>query len=422
MPRPRHTIPAYRKHKKTGRAAVSIYRADGSRTEILLPGEFGSEQSKAEFERLLCQLRANAGSLPEGHVAKDITIAELVLKFLDHAESYYVDAVSKQPTSEIAALRAAVRPLLHLYADIPALEFGPLALQSLRAAMVSGSWLSDGERAARQKSKRPIGLARSTANKYINRIKLVFKWAASMELIPTSLPQSLSTVAGLRRGRTSARETKTVKPIASAVIDETLPHLPPVVRDMVTILLLTGMRCGELCVMRSCDLEMSHDIWLFRPERHKGQWLGKERVIAIGPKCQDIIRRYFVADNMTAYLFSPAAQDELIQAARRAKRKTPLWPSHMARNVKKKKASGKRRPGNRFQVRAVNRAIRAACKRAGVDRWHTHQLRHSASLAFTRELGLEAARAALGHASVDVSAMYAGQDIEIAKKVAERIG
>ena len=63
MPRPRRTIPAYRKHKKIGRAAVSIYRADGSRTEILRPGKFGSEQSKAEFERLLCQLRANAGSL-----------------------------------------------------------------------------------------------------------------------------------------------------------------------------------------------------------------------------------------------------------------------------------------------------------------------------------------------------------------------
>src|ERR1043165_7815497 len=76
-------------------------------------------------------------------------------------------------------------------------------------------------------------------------------------------------------------------------------------------------------------------------------------------------------------------------------------------------------PANHFEVRAVNHAIRAACKRAGIERWHTHQLRHSASLAFSREMGLENARAALGHSSVDMSAMYAGHDVEAAKKVAE---
>jgi integrase len=150
-------------------------------------------------------------------------------------------------------------------------------------------------------------------------------------------------------------------------------------------------------------------------------WLGKERVIAIGPKAQDIIRRYLTAST-TAYLFSPAAQEELIQAERRANRKTPLWPSHMARNARKKKPNGKRRPGNRFQVRAVNRAIRAACKRAGIERWHTHQLRHSASLTFSREMGLENARAALGHSSVDMSAMYAGHDLKRAQEVAAKVG
>ena len=73
-------------------------------------------------------------------------------------------------------------------------------------------------------------------------------------------------------------------------------------------------------------------------------------------------------------------------------------------------------------IGAVNRAIRAACKRAGIERWHIHQLRHSASLTFTRELGLEAARAALGHATVNMSAMYAGHDLEAAKNVAQRVG
>ena len=63
MARPRLTIPAYRHHKQTGRAAVSIYRHDRSRTEVIRPGAYGSDESKLEYERLLAQLRAGNGKL-----------------------------------------------------------------------------------------------------------------------------------------------------------------------------------------------------------------------------------------------------------------------------------------------------------------------------------------------------------------------
>src|ERR1700674_3319413 len=101
MPRPRLTLPAYRKHRQTGRAAVSIYRTDGSRTEVILPGKFGSGKSKEEYERLLCQLRTYGGQLPADPARRDITVAELVLKFMAHAETYYVDPVTKSPTTEV---------------------------------------------------------------------------------------------------------------------------------------------------------------------------------------------------------------------------------------------------------------------------------------------------------------------------------
>lgn len=190
---------------------------------------------------------------------------------------------------------------------------------------------------------------------------------------------------------------------------------------MVKLLLMTGMRCGELCIMRACDLEMSSPIWVFRPAQHKGLWRGKERVIAIGPRAQAIIRRYF-GTRVEAYLFSPAAQDEIIRAEKRANRKTPFYSSQIKRLARKRKANGKRRPRDRFNPAAVNRAVRRACERAGVEHWHVHQLRHSASLTFSRELGLEAARAALGHSSVDMSAMYAGHDLQRATEVAAMLG
>jgi integrase len=412
MARPRLTVPAYRKHSQTGRAVVSIYRTDCTRTEVILPGKYGSEQSKQEYERLLCQLRAHGGRLPAIVAKKDITIAELVLKFMAHAESYYVDPVTRETTSEVIACRDGLRPLTRLYADTPATEFGPLALQALRDAMIDGSWLNEEERSRRLKENRPIGLARTTCNKHVGRIKLLFKWGSSVELIPAHVYHAMATVAGLRRGRSAARETEAVKPISSAIIDDTLPGLPVIVHDMVKILLLTGMRCGEICIMRACDLETSGEIWLYRPEKHKGLWRGKERVVAIGPIAQGLIRKYLTL-NTEEFLFRPSTQLEIINAAKRAARKTPVQPSQQNR----RKPNGKRRPGERFKVRAVNRAIGRACERAGIDPWHTHQLRHSASLTFSREMGLEAARAALGHASVNMSAMYAG--IECTHRAAE---
>ena len=88
MPRPRLKIPSYRRHV-TGRATVSVYRSDGSRTEILLPGAYGSDESKQEYERILSQLRSNHGKLPTEEAATDITIVELIARFMEERVATY---------------------------------------------------------------------------------------------------------------------------------------------------------------------------------------------------------------------------------------------------------------------------------------------------------------------------------------------
>jgi integrase len=420
MARQRSTIPTYQKHS-SGRARVRTYDGEGNRVEIILPGEYGSEQSKQEYARILATINAGNGLPTKQSFKHDITIDELALKYLEHAHTYYVDQVTRATTNEVVAIECALRPLCRMYGDQPAAEFGPLALQTVRKAMIEGTWLSQEEQVVRNKNGQRRDMARTTLNRNIGRIKLMFKWGSSQEIVPASVYHALATVSGLRRGRCAARETEPVKPVSSAIIDDTLPHLPPVVRDMVEILLLTGMRCGELVLMRACDLDMTGDVWLYRPERHKGLWRGKERVIAIGPRAQSLIKKY-LGTKLDAYLFSPAAQEEMLAEAKRAKRKTPLWPSHVKHQAAKLKPSRARKPGERFTVGSVNRSVRRACERADIEHWHVHQLRHSASLTFSREMGLESARAALGHATVNMSAMYAGHDVETAKKVAAKVG
>ncbi len=416
MPRPRSTIPTYRKHSATGRAAVSFYRADGTRTEVVLPGKYGSAESKAEYERLLSQLRANGGRLPTDH-RQDLSVDELVLKFMEHANAYYVDPVTKEPTREVVTCRDSLRPLCRLYGNTPAAEFGPLAFQALRTAMVSGSWMTDGERANRTKSHQAIGLARTTANRQCGRVKQLFKWAASNELIPATVFHGLQSVSGLRRGRSGARETEPVVPVDAEIVDAIVRELPPITSDIVRLLLLTGARVGEICQLKTPDIDRTGSAWFATLDKHKTAHHGHTRTICFGPQAQLILNRYLRADP-DAHLFSPAEQNRQIDEQKRAARKTPVQPSQQCR----KKSKPRRKPGEWFDHTTINNAIRRAAKRLGVERFHVHQLRHTAALNILREHGAEAARSVLGHKQINMTLHYSGIDLEKAKEVMRKIG
>ncbi|MEN1680590.1 MAG: hypothetical protein AAGJ46_13455 [Planctomycetota bacterium] len=53
-----------------------------------------------------------------------------------------------------------------------------------------------------------LGWSRKYVNGQIGRVKRLFRWAASEELIPASVATALDTVEGLRMGRTEAKDTE----------------------------------------------------------------------------------------------------------------------------------------------------------------------------------------------------------------------
>jgi hypothetical protein len=69
-----------------------------------------------------------------------------------------------------------------MYGNLPVDQFGPKLLKSVQQGMVDD------------------GLSRSTINDRINRIRRVFKWGVSEQIVPVSVLQSLQTVAGLQTG------------------------------------------------------------------------------------------------------------------------------------------------------------------------------------------------------------------------------
>ena len=77
---------------------------------------------------------------------------------------------------------------------------------------------------------------------------------------------------------------------------------------MVQIQQRTAMRPGEVVIKRACDIDMTGDVWLYRPHDHKNRWRDHDRLVPLGPKAQAIIRP-FLKLSTTAYLFSPTGAE-----------------------------------------------------------------------------------------------------------------
>jgi integrase len=442
MPRTkRGTPPSYRQHS-SGQACVTVRLPDGRRREILL-GTWESPESKAEYARVLAELAAHQGHLPprgRDTAPANLSINEVILAYWQHAEAYYRHADGTS-TSEVDAIRLALRPLKRLYGHTPATAFDSLALEALREEMIRE------------------GHCRNRVNKDISRVRRMFRWAASKGLVPDSVHVSLATVEGLKAGRSAARETSPIRPVAEAVVEATLPHMRPQVAAMVKLQLLTGMRPGEVVVMRGMDLEMTGKVWTYRPGsdqglhgKHKTAHRGQSRVILIGPRAQEVLRPWLRL-NLTEYLFQPRETMAQYRAELRLKRKTPLTPSQTNRRPNK---NPKRAPSDHYRVTSYDHAVMDACdtafppseplaRREGetkkawlarigpeglaeverwrkARRWHPNQLRHTKATEVRREFGLDAARAVLGHRSPQVTEVYAEIDVSKAAEVMERLG
>jgi len=385
--------PRYRHHKPTGQAVVTL----SGRDHYL--GLHDTLASHLEYQRLLAEWLA-AGRTPIRGRSQALTLVELAAAYTEWAKGYYVKDGEQTPMVGHVALALKTVCTELGYSRTPVSEFGPLSLQAIQARLAQ------------------TDRSRSYINKIIAIVKRMVRWGVSQELIEPQTFQALSTVGGLKQGRTTAREASPVGPVDDATVDATLPHLAPILADMVKLQRLLGCRPGEVCQMRPCDVDQTNEVWTYKPASHKTQRFGKVRAIPIGPKAQAILLPYLTGRPAEEYCFRPIDARTQRMAALRAARKTPVQPSQRDRS----KAKPKHKPGNRYEKDAYNRAIARACERAGLPPWKPNQLRHAAATAIRREFGLEAAQVVLGHANAAVTQVYAERDFALAAAVALKRG
>lgn len=423
MPKLLHQPPSYRHHKASGQALVTLNGCD------FYLGPWRSAKSKQKYQRLTSQWLANGGNLPAKQF-HTTTITVLLAAFWRHAKSFYIDADGK-PSTEQKNYRLLIKRFRKVFGETLICDFGPLKLKAFRQILVG------------------MELARGNINHQINRVRHIFKWGVENELVRSGVFEALRCVAGLRFGKTAAKETEPVRPVPDALVDAVLPHVVPQVRAMIELQRVTGMRSGEVCLMRMADIRTAGDVWTYTPARHKTQYRGHVRTVFLIPKAQEILRPW-LRTNLESYLFSPAEAVALRRQQQQLARKTPLSCGNRPGTNRKQKP--KKSPGDRYTAGSYGRAIVSGCEFAfGMpaelrrrptrekkeerltryklatewrreNTWHPHQLRHNAATYFRKEYGLEVARVLLGHKHAAITEVYAEADVEKAVEVVGKIG
>jgi integrase len=302
MPLTTLRTPSYRLHKPAGQAVVTLNGRD------LYLGRFGSPESRAEYDRTIVEWISNGRRLPAptSGAGSDLSVNEVAVAYLAFVDSYYVKHGT--PKSEPTGIRHSIRPLRQLYGDTMAKDFGPLQLKAVRQAMVDA------------------GHCRNEVSKRTGRIVRLFKWAVGEAMVPPSVYHGLQAVSCLRRGPADVRESEPVKPVPDALVDAIEPYVSRQIWAMIQLQRLTGMRPGEVCSMRTIDVDRSGRVWIFTPESHKTEHHGRERRIYLGPAAQAILRPW-LRPELTAHLFSPRESVEARRVEQRKRRKTPMTPS-----------------------------------------------------------------------------------------------
>lgn len=365
MPRQKSTVPSYRLHKGTGQAVVYI-----DRREVYL-GVHGSPESRQKYAEIISRLtRGEAVDVrsPTDKPTCQKSVAALCLRFIAEKLPAYADA-------EQHCQRGAIKVLAELFGETPTAEFGPIRLRTVRAAMVAGDSLALGPDGS-LKPRKPW--SRSFTNKQIKRLKHLFRWGVSWELVPASVADALGTVESLAAGETEAAEGRQRRAVPLSDLEAVRAVLTDRQRDVFDLLLLTGARPGEIIGLTTAQIDRSGDLWRADLTEHKTAHKGKQRTLFFNVTAQAILSKYLKAD--------PESR---------------LFP---------------------IRRDAYGAAVKAACLKADVPFFTPHWLRHTVATRLADEIGIESAQRLLGHAGKAMTEHYSRAAEKVAINAAKRLG
>ncbi len=400
MPRKPNDHPTLRRHPN-GQATVSM---SGEKHYL---GRWGSPEASNAFARALLEWqRGGKQPLPKTLVQRIVAESRgerwgdsptVTMKSI--ADAYLRDCAARRlDPAHINTVRLALSVMTDLFGAMPADDFSPGRLREVRARFVQD------------------GLARVEANRRTAIVRRAYRFAGENDWVADG--RKLDVVRGLRPGE-GGRETGRIGPVSDEAVEATLPHLSPIVADMVRVQRATAMRPGEVCGMTLGEIDRGGEIWWYTPGAHKTAKYGKTRAIPIGPRGQAVLLRYLGRPD-AAPIFSPKETVRSMHNERAARRVTPQSCGNVVGS--NRVADPRKKPSDRYDTRAYGRAVRLAAKRAGVAPWSPNRLRHAALTAIDHAFGPREAQLLGGHSTARMTAHYVQADLTRLAEVARQVG
>lgn len=302
-----------------------------------------------------------------------VTAARFCEAYLEHARDWY--RKDGEPTSEVGVIESMCRRLVAVAGD--------KMIDRLRVADVEDflkQCIAD-------------GLVRRTINALLRRLKTAARWGVRKEILSGATLGRILSVPAIRRGRTVAREKPKVRPVDLATVEKTLPCLAAVHQAMVRVQLLSGMRPGEICRLRADEIDRGSEPWEYVPASYKTEHMHED------DEGEERRRRIFFGPQARAIL------KPLLEKCRETNK--PLFRG---------------RSGRPISPQTYHSVVESAAKKAGVKHWHPNMLRHTAGTLVREKYDAETARQYLGHEHLRTTELYAEQDLDKARRVAEDIG
>jgi integrase len=238
--------------------------------------------------------------------------------------------------------------LLAFYGDTTLADsFTPRCLKLVRNALVQ--------------SRR---FCRNVVNKYTRHVVKMFQWGVSEELVRETTWRALQSVPALRKGERGTFDNPPRQEVPDDVVERTLPFLPPVLRALIILLRMTGMRPSEGYRMTVGDIDMNRDseFWYYTPKAHKTEDYVGAKTIPLGESAQNLIKPYLIGKKPGNAVFSPIQAMQERNAEKRANRKTKFSPSQKERDAKR--AAKPTRISEFYDDSSLRQAIRHAIKKA----------------------------------------------------------
>lgn len=380
---------------------------------------------------------------PSAHPGPELTVAEAAVLYFRHIQAALKGG---RKDRQVSRVKAAMLDLQTVCGEMPVRSFKGKAFELVQRHLVKRK-IRRQTKSANPRFDANASISRQYANMLCREILTCFSWLVKEEIVPPDNLAIMREVSFIKE-QDGVRESPRVTPVSPAVVEATLAGCHPILQSMIRLQQITGMRPGEICAMRRCDIstlpterlslpKSNYEVaareidgvavWLYVPASHKTLWKRKPRVVLIGPKAQEILKPLLNREP-TAHLFNPNEAVIIWRQLQREKRRSPVQPSQRDRRRQCPKLLPRQFYTNEAYGQALARTINRLNeerKEAGlppIPSWAPNQLRHFVATEVAERFDEATAAALIGHCGLDTIKVYAEQAIGKAAKAAAEMG